>query len=198
MLPVLLLAFAVSILVCVLAAARGSAVTLALAAALFAVQVLLVLLRINAPLWRGAEPASADLEWAWSNSVLAAFVYAWGAAAMFSIYSLTGLVWRHWWQYGAGMALFAAGALLCAAYLLGPRAPYDPPKSLSLLMGVTAAQAVAVVGALVYLIGSGKLATTKADWAANHIFLAGGTAIALISLASLLTYRRRAAIPASV
>jgi hypothetical protein len=101
MLPTLLLAFALSIFVCVLAAARGSTVTLALAAGLFAVQVLFALLRINVPLWRAIANPAADFEWAWSNTMLTAFAYAWGATAMFAIYSLTGLAWRHWWQYGA-------------------------------------------------------------------------------------------------
>src|SRR4029078_1802569 len=100
MLPALLLAFALSILVAVLATPRGASVPLALAAGLFALQVLFSLVRINAPLWQSNSPAAADIEWAWANTVLTALVYAWGAVAMFSIYSLSGLAWRHWWQYG--------------------------------------------------------------------------------------------------
>jgi hypothetical protein len=45
--------------------------------------------------------------------------------------------------------------------------------------------------ALAYLVSSGKLATEKADWAANVVFLTGGLTVAAISLASLYTYRRR-------
>ena len=45
-------------------------------------------------------------------AVLAALVYAWGATAMFAIYSLSGLYWRHWWEYGAGMSLIAGCILL--------------------------------------------------------------------------------------
>ena len=52
MLPALLLAFALSILVAVLATTRGASVPLALAAGLFALQVLFALARINEPLWR--------------------------------------------------------------------------------------------------------------------------------------------------
>jgi hypothetical protein len=193
MLPTLLLAFAVSVVICVLAAGRGSGVTLALAAALFAVQVLLVLLRINVPLWRGADAIGDD--WAWSNTVLAALVYAWGATAMFAIYGLTDLVWRHWWQYGLGMTLLAAAALLCAGYLATGRGRYSRPQSLALLTAIAAAQAAAVGLALIYLFASGKLATTKADWAANDVFIAGGATVLLISLASLLTYRRSLAAP---
>lgn len=195
MLPTLLLAFALSILVGVLAAARGARVPLALAAGLFAVQVLFVLVRINEPLWRATNGRSADADWAWSNTVLAALVYAWGATAMFAIYSLSGLAWRHWWQYGAGMALLACLALLCANYLAKRRGSLEHTTARNVLIGITAVQAAAVAAALAYLVGSGKLQTAKADWAANHVFIAGGVAIVLISIVSLLAHRRQPAAP---
>ena len=154
MLPALLLAFALSILVGVLAAARGASVPLALAAGLFALQVLFALARINEPLWRPNSGRAADADWVWSNTVLAALVYAWGATAMFAIYSLSGLAWRHWWQYGAGMVLLACVALLCANYLAENRGPLKRTTSLNILMGVTAAQAVAVVVGLAYLVSA--------------------------------------------
>ena len=56
-------------------------------------------------------------------------------------------------------------------------------------------QAAAVAAALAYLVGSGKLQTAKADWAANHVFIAGGVAIVLISIVSLLAHRRQPAAP---
>ena len=37
----------------------------------------------------------------------------------------------------------------------------------------------------------GKLQTAKADWAANHVFIAGGITIVLISIVSLLAHRRQ-------
>ena len=195
MLPTLLLAFALSILVGVLAAARGASVPLALAAGLFAVQVLFVLVRINEPLWRATSGRSADADWAWSNTMLAALVYAWGATAMFAIYSLSGLAWRHWWQYGAGMTLLACLALLCANYLAKRRGSLEHTAARNVLIGITAVQAAAVAAALAYLVGSGKLQTAKADWAANHVFIAGGVAIVLISIVSLLAHRRQPAAP---
>jgi hypothetical protein len=194
MLPTLLLAFALSIFVCVLAAARGSTVTLALAAGLFAVQVLFALLRINVPLWRAPANPAADFEWAWSNTMLTAFAYAWGATAMFAIYSLTGLAWRHWWQYGAIMALLALATLWFARQLANGRDRQAQARSLNILLVMTGLQLAAVVIALAYLVSSGKLATEKADWAANVVFLAGGLTVAAISLASLHTYRRRRAL----
>jgi hypothetical protein len=194
MLPTLLLAFALSIFVCVLAAARGSTVTLALAAGLFAVQVIFALTRINLPLWRAPGNRAADFEWAWSNTMLTALVYAWGATAMFTTYSLTGLAWRHWWQYGAGMALLALGALWFAHQLATGRDGRAHARSHNFLLVMTGVQLAAVVIALAYLVSSGKLATEKADWAANVVFLAGGLTVAAISLASLYTYRRRRAL----
>jgi hypothetical protein len=188
MLPTLLLAFVLSVLTAVLAAARGSQLTFALAVILFALQVLVVLLRFNVPLWRqGAEPENA--EWAWDNSVLTAIAYAWGAMVMFTAYSLGGLVWRHWWQYGAGMLMLGAGALLVASYLIGARASHASDRTLDALMRATTLHAAAVVAALVYLLTSGKLATVKDDWAANQVFLTGGTVVIVISLVSLLTWR---------
>jgi hypothetical protein len=198
MLPAVLLAFALSLLIGVLSVARGASVPLGIAAALFSLQVLVTLWRINAPLWSGAAPGTG-IDWAWSNTMLAAIVYAWGAAAMFTLYSLTGLHWQHWWQYGAGMALLAGAALLCARYLASDRSRYDRTTSLNILMTITAAQVVSVVGALVYLVATGKLDTPKTDWAANHVFITGSVTIGIISIVSLLAHRRyTAALPASV
>lgn len=199
MLPAILISFALSTFVSVLAAARHAGVPMALAAALFAVQVLIAVLRINAPFWRTGDAQTLSLDWAWENTVLAAIAYAWGATAMFTVYSLSGLTWRHWWQYGAGMALLASAALVCAAYLARGRGPYGTAKANSILMGVTAAQVIAVGGGLIYLIASGALHTKKPDWAANYVFITGGCTVILISLASLLTfYRLRAAPPVRI
>ena len=152
MLPAILIAFALSIFVCVLAAARHAGVPMALAAALFSVQVLIVVLRTNGPFWRTGDAQTLGLDWAWDNTVLAAIAYAWGAIAMFTVYSLSGLHWRHWWQYGAGMVLLASAALVCANYLTRDRGPYGAAKANNILMGVTAAQIIAVAGGLIYLV----------------------------------------------
>lgn len=196
MLPAILISFALSIFVSVLAAARHADVPMALAAALFAVQVLIAVLRTNAPFWRTGDAQALGLDWARDNTVLAAIAYAWGATAMFTVYSLSGLTWRHWWQYGAGMALLASAALVCAAYLSRGRGPFGTAKANNILMGVTAAQVIAVGGALIYLIASGALHTKKPDWAANYVFITGGCTVILISLASLLTFYRLRVTPA--
>lgn len=194
MLSLVLLAFVLSIFVAVLAAARRSETTLALAALLFGLQVLVVALRINVPLLRSPAPP-ADADWAWDNALLTAITYAWGAGVMFTAYSLGGLVWRHWWQYGAGMLLLGGGALGIAGYLIGTRAPHAAGRGLDLLMRVTAAHVAAVVAALAYLVASGKLATLKDDWAANQVFITGGVTVLIISLASLAVWRRMTRTP---
>ena len=88
---------------------------------------------------------------------------------------------------------------MCAAYLTRGRGPFAPATANNILMGVTAAQVIAVGGALIYLIASGALHTKKPDWAANYVFIAGGCTVILISLASLLTfYRLRVTPPVSI
>jgi hypothetical protein len=116
---------------------------------------------------------------------------------MFAVYGLSALSWRHWWQYGAGMALLAALAYFVARYLLGNNRTQPSRNALRTLTAMTLLQAAFVAVALVYLTGSGALDTAKDDWAANHIFLAGGIALGLISVVSLLTYRRLATRTAS-
>ncbi|MEI9898975.1 MAG: hypothetical protein WDN31_01345 [Hyphomicrobium sp.] len=188
MLPTLLLACALSVAIAILAAARRSELTLALAAFLFVLQVVLALLRINVPLWRSGGGAS-DAGWAWDNSALTALTYAWAAAVLLTVYPLGGLVWRHWWQYGLGMALLGVGTLVVAGYLIGSRPPHSNGRGLRRLMGMTVALSACVIASLVYLVASGKLATPKDDWAANVVFIAGGATVLIISLISLQTYR---------
>jgi hypothetical protein len=150
-----------------------------------------VLLRFNVPLWRRGTGAPQG-QWAWDNSLLAGISYAWGAVAMFTMYSLGGLVWRHWWQYGAGMLLLGAASVLVARHLIGAHAPHRNGRALRTLMVGSIVQAVAVVLGLFYLVASGKLATPKDDWAANIVFIAGGMTILFITTVSLLTWQRLA------
>ena len=189
MLPTLLLAGGLSVAIAILAAARRSELTFALAAFLFVLQLLLALARINVPLWRGAQPAS-DAAWAWDNSVLTGLAYAWGAAVMLTAYPFGGLVWQHWWQYGLAMALLGAGTLVVAGYVIGTRPPFRTGAPLNRLMRMTIGLVAAVVAALIYLVASGKLATPKDDWAAIVVFVAGGVTVLIVSLVSLVTWRR--------
>ncbi len=193
LLPAILLALIMSVVVAVLATGRASGPTLAVAVGLFVLQVSFALVRLNAPFWQASGASREDdpaVACVWSNAVLAALVYAWGATAMFAIYSMSGLVWRHWWQYGTAMALIAVAIFLYAYFLSAGRSPLRRPRALNVLIALTAAQGIAVAYALVYLAFSGKLLTPRDDWAANYVFVAGSFALLLLSAGTILTYRR--------
>jgi hypothetical protein len=193
LLPALLLALVMSVVVGVLAVGRNSGLTLGLAVALFAVQMLFALLRTNAPFWSANARALRDTSIALCvrrNTLLAALVYAWGAAAILALYSLSSLSWRHWWQYGAAMALVAAAVFLYAQLLTDENGTYRTPLALNALMWLSVAQGLAVTGVLIYLVASGKLFTMRSDWAANYVFATGSVTLAALSLVSVLTYLR--------
>jgi hypothetical protein len=192
MLPVILLALLLSIIIAVLAAGRGSGWTLALAVALFALQMLVVALRLNAPFWGSSPPETegpATVACAQTNAVLTGLVYAWGAIAMLATYSLTPLKWQHWWQYGAAMLLIAGAIFLYAYVLTAGHESYRSPRALEVLMGLTVAQGIAVVVALLWLLFSGKIYTPRGDWAANEIFIGGAVMLGMLSAVSIPTLR---------
>jgi hypothetical protein len=191
LLPGLLLASAFSVTMMVLGVGRGNHFLPAISAGLLAALVVGTGLGINAPLWSrtgrpfaGHEGPAAVKEALRCNVWLAALVYAWGASALFGMYSLSDLVWRHAFQYASGAALFAA-CISIYGYRLGRiRTLPIPPLMLTLIHGLAAA------GGLVYLIGTGKLDTTKGDWAANEVFLWGGFAIIALCIISAVTQTR--------
>lgn len=121
---------------------------------------------------------------------LMGIVYGWGGLAMLSVYLLSGLSWRHGWQYGSGMLLIAAGLFLLARALGDQHSRMSTPRLRDLTALVAGVQAVAATMALAILVYSGKLATPKGDWAANHIFMAGGLAIIVVSALAVVTHRR--------
>lgn len=183
-LPWLLLAGALSIAAMVLGAGRGDKFTPALAAGLFAAAVIAVALWVNFPLWfrRSPHVDEASIKAALVCNVwLAALVYAWGAIALYAVYSLSDIFWRHSYQYGLGAALFAVGVSFYASSLDREKNMASPPLYLTALHGLAAA------GGLAYLVGSDKLATHRGDWAANDVFLAGGVAIVVLCAIAAIT-----------
>lgn len=142
----------------------------------------------NALLWktgREAEVPAARL-----NSALIGLGYAWGAASMFAVYLLSGLKWQHGWQYGAGMAVIAAILFAYSHALATPNSPLRAPANMDIARVATALHAIAAAIGLLWLLFSGKLETTKGDWAANDIFMAGGFTVTFLSDLALATRKR--------
>jgi hypothetical protein len=191
LLPWLLLASALSTSLMVLGAGRGDRFLPSLSAGLLVALVVGTGLGINAPLWSRATGAgarqdglSAVREALRCNVWLAALVYAWGASSLFAIYSLSDLVWRHGFQYGVGAAVFAGCLAILGMRLGRPAGSGVPPLFLTVFHGAAAG------GGVAYLVGSGKLATPKGDWAANEVFLWGGIAVVALCIFSAVTQTR--------
>jgi hypothetical protein len=187
----LLLAAALSTTMMVLGVGRGDRFLPSISAGLLVALVVGTGLGINAPLWSRTTRlslAQSDLavirEALRCNVWLAALVYAWGASALFAVYSLSDLEWRHAVQYGSGAAVIAASLAIYGMRLGRERSMSVPPLSLTAIHGLAAA------GGLIYLIGTGKLDTVKSDWAANEVFLWGGFAIIALCMMSALTQWR--------
>lgn len=193
LLPWLLMAAAFSVAMMVLGTGRGDRTLSALAAGLFVAVCIGTSLGLNAPLWAkvNAPTANAQRTALRCNVWLAALVYAWGASALFAMYSLSDLWWQHAFQYASGASLFAA-ILGFIGLRLGRKIDVPVPA-----IWLTVLHGSAAFSGLVYLIGTGKLATTKNDWAANEVFLWGGIAIVVLCIMSWLTQRKGAPAPAT-
>ncbi len=182
--PFLAVALILSVTGMVHGAGLGDMHFTGLCAAGFIATALAAALWINLSAWRKTEAATKKPSTASAlrrNGRLAGLLYTWGAAAMFAIYSLSDLSWRHSWQYGLGMALFAIGIFIYL-YRLGRTQPTPvPPLILTILHGMAAS------GGLAYLFGSRKLQTVKSDWAANEVFLWGGLGIVVLCILSFIT-----------
>lgn len=155
-------------------AENGSRALTVAAAFGYALVVMLVALVINRPCWKtpkGGHAPDLLFHTMRRNTRLAALVYGWAALAFFAVYGLTGVTWRHGFQYGTAATLIA-GALLFYVHRMGePGRDVPPSRALTLL------HATAVIGGLAFLLMSGKLATMRGDWPANYIFLFGGLAL---------------------
>jgi hypothetical protein len=163
------------------------------AAALAGLALVGVGLLVNAPLWRLADervrPEALPVQ-ARRNTRLLALAYGWGAAGMFAVYFLSGLRWWHGWQYGTLMALFAA-MLLAYAHALGIEgSPWRAARVQRAALTLTVVQAALALAGVAWLVLSGKAASARSDWAANRIFVAGGLAVAALSIIAVLTKRR--------
>jgi len=191
--PVLIAILVTTVVAMTLAARSGVMVVSWAAAAVAAIALLLFGILLNRPLWK-LEPARITPEAApvaaRRNAVLLALAYAWGATALLVVYPLSGLRWYHWNQYGGAMAIVA---LALAAYgdALRQRSSTfrTGPRQLAMLR-LTVVHAMAIIGGLGWLMLSGKLASMRDDWVANQIFLAGGVALAGLSIMAAISQNR--------
>lgn len=185
MIPAIAVALIASVAAVILGILGDTGLTAHLSAAAFAALIAGVAFLINRPHWRSTagDPIEA-VHMARRNTRLAALVYAWGAAILLATHAFAGLDWYHFYQYGLGAALFAAGLLYYVKRLGEPAHAVPPP------LGLTALHGLAAAGGLAFLIGSGKVMSHRADWAANVVFLWGGIAIVLISVIALRTQSR--------
>ncbi len=101
------------------------------AAMLYAFFVLIVAWRVNRPAWFATGENRSDILFHTMrrNTRLAALVYAWGAAAFFAIYGLTGIRWQHGFQYGAGAALIAGlYCIMCTGWAARATTRHPRPR----------------------------------------------------------------------
>ncbi|MGE0766729.1 MAG: hypothetical protein AB7L90_09720 [Hyphomicrobiaceae bacterium] len=127
------------------------------------------------------------------GSRLAAICYAWGAVAMQGLYltPLTGLKWQHGWQYALVMALLATASVGFGRSLPGAPNGGSPARWATRFrwaVPLAGAQACVAGVGLAALLASGKLVSTRADWAANRVFAGLAVAVFAVSVASILIF----------
>lgn len=138
---------------------------------------------VNRRSWRGTAGASNKsviVQTLIATTQLSTLVYAWGAATLFLVYSASGLRWQHGWQYGAAMALIAAGLAYYAKLLSQGHPELTSTSAIERAVALASVQGIAVSVVLLWLAASGKILTPRADWAANLVFVAGGLSIACL------------------
>ena len=194
-LPWVLISVLTSVLAMVYAVSHGSSSLSFCAALAFSLFMIIAGFVTNRGYWtvqstlhEGAQAQRQAARVAGVNARLMGTTYVWGAIALMAIYSLTQLRWQHGWQYALGMACLGVVSFVFAV-LLEKKDARQLPALLNVAKLLTIIQAAGATLGLVYLIGSGKMASLRPDWAANHIFLFGGLAIAFLSDFSLRSNR---------
>jgi hypothetical protein len=137
----------------------------------------------------GGAPSLNALKLALRDATaLSVLVYAWGSAAMFLIYKGSGLIWQHGWQYGTGLAVIALGQALYV-WMLGQKGHWTG-ETTAINAGIRLAMAhgSACFAILCWMLATGKLMTVKDDWAANYVFFAITSAVAVLSAVAVWTH----------
>ncbi|MGI9411434.1 MAG: hypothetical protein ACR2OV_15245 [Hyphomicrobiaceae bacterium] len=174
----------------VAAAAHENVALSVTATAMFAVVAIYVAIRLNAKHEFKSVDSATMVRRAVTNAGLLASTFGWGGSAILAAYFLTDLFWHHAWQYGLAMLIIATGMVIYRRRLqhgegrLVSRAELRATAILALI------QAIAALAGLAFLFASGKLARHNADWIANHVFVAGGVVIVVVSALAYIGQRR--------
>jgi hypothetical protein len=191
-LPLLLVTLALALFAMYVAAGSFQKVESALASAVFAVVLCITAIRTNAPYWgQGSSNSERGTilprEALATNALLIMIAFLWCGLAFYAVYLGTSVRWQHGWEYGSACMLFAALYGYYVFRLSQPGSTVAKASAIHRMMRIAGYQAVLIGIGLVWLIGAGKLATHKGDWAANQLFLSGGFAIMCISVILIKT-----------
>ena len=162
------------------------------AAGMFALVVAIVTVMLNnrvAAASNNVGSSAGAANAATHNAALIAIVFGWGGSAILGAYYLTDLFWHHAWQYGIAMCVVAGLVGQYSSMLARGDNRLSTPVWLARSAWLALAQAVAAAAGLTFLILSGKLARHNNDWIANHVFVAGGLAIIIVSIVAFLAQR---------
>jgi hypothetical protein len=124
------------------------------------------------------------------NAIVLGLTYFWASAAITGMYYVTDLKWYHAYQYALGLLV---PALLCVLYGRAVRRERDRLRQHLLMrigswLGVL--QLALMSGAVAALAAMDKIGSTRPDWAANHVFLAGAVTIAALCVLGIYSHRR--------
>ncbi len=165
-----------------------------IAALAFALIVIVTATVFNLQHWFSASRSGVKraIDLSRGNAIFMAITFGWGAFAMLGVYGLSDLWWWHSWQYGLLMLALGVSLLIYANALGRPNIPIAKSVALDLGAALALLQGLGAAVGLGFLLGTDKLSSLKPDWPANHVFLAGGIAICVLSLvAAGMHYRMR-------
>ncbi|HXF53701.1 MAG TPA: hypothetical protein VNK52_06210 [Hyphomicrobiaceae bacterium] len=166
------------------------------AALLYSLAIIATAVEVNRPFWRldcGNLSNDTGPVAIHRNMRLLALVYGWGAVAMFAVYGFSGVRWQHGWQYGSALALIAFFFLLYVHISDGDRRRLRTRRAMLRMQRLTLLHGACALAGLGYLVLSGKMWSTRADWPGSVIFLAGSLAVAALCLISAHTQSQIAA-----
>lgn len=188
LIPWLMGAIAISVAAMVSGVWSGQPMLVSAASLLFALVMVATCWQINRPLLALTPDRIADDALPIAvrrNARLLALTYLWGGFAMVALYRGTSLRWQHGMQYAVGMALIGLVIILWVRFSSRPGSWLSGPVCMRIALRGAILHAFAALGGLGFLIGSGKILSTRPDWAANQVFLAGGLTVLGLSLISI-------------